>query len=118
MLSSSMVIAMRFVVISFLRATMFEKIRGSMVLTFRKFSHLVRVWIQHAIQKSIGMGRWQNFLFFKILTDFNEAKEYGKSEIFQSQPLTSAHRAVLCGINDTLTHNFVVYCPISTKKYG
>ena len=56
------------------------------------------------------------FVFLKILTDFNEAKEYGKSEIFRSQPLTSMHGAVLCGINDTLTHNFVVYCAISTKK--
>ena len=64
MLSSSIVIAMRFVVISFLRATMFEKMRESMVSPSRKFSHVVSVWIQHAIQKSIGMGGWQKFFFF------------------------------------------------------
>ena len=70
-------------------------------------------------KSQLAWGGGKIFCFFlKILTDFNEAREFGKSEFFQSQPLTSVHGAVLCGFNYTLTDNFVVYCPILQKKYG
>ena len=86
MLSSSTDICSRLMVTSCLRATMLEKISASMVSPFRKFSHVSRVWIQSAIQKSIGTGVAKKIVFLKILTHSNESQESCKIEIFQSQP--------------------------------
>ena len=97
MLSSSMEICMRLMVTSCLRATMLAKTSGSMLSVSRKFSQGVRVLIQHAIQKSIVTRGVKNYRFFKILTKSRDVRESGKIEIFRSQPLTSEHRAVLCG---------------------
>ena len=93
MLSSSMVICIRFAVTSCLSGKMLAILRESMLPVWEKISKRGRVITRHAIQELICMGRWQTQKKLAILINSRGVKESRKNEKLRCWSHTSMQGA-------------------------